>query len=78
MNKSITPINEQVMVITGASSGIGLATAYAAAEKGAKLVLVARSEDTLITIEELINDSGGQAIHVVADVSRLVDLWPTG
>lgn len=70
MSKSITPINEQVMVITGASSGIGLATAYAAAEQGAKLVLVARSEDTLITIEELINDSGGQAIHVVADVSN--------
>lgn len=70
MDRSITPINEQVMVITGASSGIGLATAYTAAEQGARLVLVARSEDTLITIEELINESGGQAIHVVADVSE--------
>jgi short-subunit dehydrogenase len=70
MKDAITPINEQVMVITGASSGIGLATAYTAAEQGAKLVLVARSEDTLITIEELINESGGDAIHVVADVSN--------
>lgn len=70
MERTITPIHEQVMVITGASSGIGLATAYAAAEQGAKLVLVARSEETLITIEALINQSGGHAIHVVADVSQ--------
>jgi NADP-dependent 3-hydroxy acid dehydrogenase YdfG len=37
-------LSEQVMVITGASSGIGLATAEAAATQGARLVLAARSE----------------------------------
>lgn len=69
MARSITPINEQVIVITGASSGIGFATAYTAAEQGARLVLVARSENTLINITELINENGGEAIHVVADIS---------
>jgi glycine/D-amino acid oxidase-like deaminating enzyme len=39
MSKSARPIDEQVIVITGASSGIGLATALAAAQHGAKLVL---------------------------------------
>jgi len=38
-------LNEQVIVITGASSGIGLATAESAAQQGAKLVLAARSEE---------------------------------
>jgi len=39
----LKPLNEQVIVITGASSGIGLAIAEAAAEAGAKLVLAARN-----------------------------------
>ncbi|HJU26416.1 MAG TPA: SDR family NAD(P)-dependent oxidoreductase, partial [Rhodanobacteraceae bacterium] len=41
------PLDRQVIVITGASSGIGLATARMAADKGARLVLGARSEETL-------------------------------
>ena len=41
------PIEEQVIVITGASSGIGLATAISAARYGARLVLNARSEDVI-------------------------------
>src|SRR4051794_12985926 len=44
MKISLKALNDQVVVITGASSGIGLCTAEAAAEAGAKLVLVARSE----------------------------------
>jgi NADP-dependent 3-hydroxy acid dehydrogenase YdfG len=44
---TLKPVAEQVIVITGASSGIGLATARAAARQGAKVVLAARSEDTL-------------------------------
>ncbi|TFW05384.1 SDR family NAD(P)-dependent oxidoreductase, partial [Oxalobacteraceae bacterium OM1] len=63
------PLNEQVIVITGASSGIGLATAQAAADQGAKLVLAARSEDTLARIADDINATGGDAIYVAADVA---------
>ncbi|GBF06649.1 short-chain dehydrogenase/reductase SDR [Deinococcus aerius] len=43
----LKPLNEQVMVITGASSGIGLTTARMAAKGGARLVLAARSEEAL-------------------------------
>ena len=68
MSASLKPLNEQVMVITGASSGIGLATARAAARAGAKLVLVARSGPTLEEIAHEINDAGGEAIAVTADV----------
>jgi NADP-dependent 3-hydroxy acid dehydrogenase YdfG len=43
MTISLKPLKEQVIVITGASSGIGLATALAADQAGAKLVLASRS-----------------------------------
>jgi NAD(P)-dependent dehydrogenase (short-subunit alcohol dehydrogenase family) len=43
----LKPLDQQVIVITGASSGIGLATARTAASKGAKVVLAARSGATL-------------------------------
>ena len=59
----------QVMVITGATSGIGLATARAAAENGAKVVLVARNEDALHELANEINESGGKAVYTVADVA---------
>jgi NADP-dependent 3-hydroxy acid dehydrogenase YdfG len=62
------PLDQQVIVITGASSGIGLATALSAAAAGAKLVLAARSEQTLGEIVKGIKDAGGDAISVVADV----------
>ena len=47
-------ISDQVMVITGASSGIGLATAYMAARQGAQVVLVARNEAALVDAVERI------------------------
>lgn len=74
MKIKLKPLDEQVIVITGASSGIGLATAYEAAEKGAKLVLAARSEDDLARITEEINKKGGEAIFVVADVGVQADV----
>ena len=61
-------INEQVIVITGASSGIGLCTALMAAERGAKLVLAARSKATLLDVVEEIHSMGREVISVVADV----------
>lgn len=70
MSISLKPLHEQVMVITGASSGIGLATALAAAKKGAKLLIASRDEKELAKIEDQINSEGGQAAYVVADVGQ--------
>jgi short-subunit dehydrogenase len=64
------PLGAQVFVITGASSGIGLATAEAAAREGAKVVLVARSEPTLAEIVFRIGGGGREAMYVVADVAE--------
>lgn len=69
MQISLKPLNQQVMVITGASSGIGLATAKLAAERSAKLVLIARSAETLKNLVAQIISAGGEAIHFVADVA---------
>jgi len=69
MSLLLKPLNQQVIVITGASSGIGLATAELAAQKGAKLVLAARSGKALSEIAQRINDAGGEAISVVCDVA---------
>jgi short-subunit dehydrogenase len=74
MALSLKPLDQQVIVITGASSGIGLATAQAAAKEGAKLVLAARSGQALEEAVQQINSSGGEAIHVVADVARREDV----
>ena len=62
-------INEQTIVITGATSGIGLTTARMAAEKGARLVLIARNEDALRELTDEINSGGGWAIYSIADVA---------
>nr|WP_255553588.1 SDR family oxidoreductase [Caenimonas aquaedulcis] len=59
----------QVIVITGATSGIGLCTAQLAAQRGAKVVLVARSTGVLESVVRLIRESGHDAIHLVADVA---------
>ena len=71
---SLKPLDEQVVVITGASSGIGLTTARMAAERGARVVLAARSEDALRQLTEEIRDAGGEATYVVADVSDREDV----
>jgi NAD(P)-dependent dehydrogenase (short-subunit alcohol dehydrogenase family) len=63
------PIAEQVIVITGASSGIGLATAQSAARQGAKVVLAARNTQDLSHAAEEIRREGGEAIAVPTDVS---------
>lgn len=62
-------VSEQTIVITGATSGIGLATARMAAKKGAKLVLIARNENALRELADEIKSNGGQAIYFAADVA---------
>ena len=62
------PLNDQVMVITGASSGIGLATARMAAERGARVFLIARGGEALAEAAADIAARGGEADHAVADV----------
>lgn len=71
---SLKPLSEQVIVITGASSGIGLATAEAAAHKGAKLVLTARSEHTMESVIAKLAAGGAEAIFVPADVADRAQL----
>lgn len=68
MGLKLKPLDQQVVVITGASSGIGLATAETAAKRGAKLVLTARSGGTLAEVVRRITEAGGEAISIPADV----------
>lgn len=66
-------IKDKVVVITGASSGIGAATAKLLASQGAKVVLGARREDKLQALATEIIDAGGQAVYRVTDVVRPED-----
>jgi short-subunit dehydrogenase len=74
MKLQLKPLKDQVMVITGASSGIGLATARLAARRGVRLVLAARSDDALRRLVDEIRGHGGKAIHVECDVGREQDV----
>ena len=74
MAVSLKPINEQVVIITGGSSGIGMATAQLAAKQGATVVIAARSEEDLRTVTQDITDAGGTASYVVADVGKREDI----
>jgi NAD(P)-dependent dehydrogenase (short-subunit alcohol dehydrogenase family) len=64
----LKPIKDQVIVITGASSGIGLATALEAARRGARVVLASRDEADIKQAADQITAAGGRATPVVVDV----------
>ena len=80
MKPNLKKLDQQVMVITGASSGIGLVTARLAAKAGARLVLAARSERALRQLTDELNRgrASARAAHVVADVSRKEDVARIG
>jgi short-subunit dehydrogenase len=65
----LRPLHEQVVVITGASSGIGRETALQFAEHGAAVVPIARNDDALATLKQEIERLGGRAHPISADVS---------
>ena len=70
MGHRLKKLSQQVVVITGASSGIGLCTAKMAASRGARVVLAARGEEALAKAVESIERKGGSAVSVVADVAN--------
>jgi short-subunit dehydrogenase len=74
MKYTLKPLDQQVIVITGPSSGIGLATAILASDRGARLVLASRSEHVLDELCDTLVANGGEAISVVADVGRRFDM----
>ncbi len=67
-------LRDQIIVITGASSGIGLVTARMAAQRGARLVLAARNENALIELERELSDGDRRAVTVTADVGKPADV----
>jgi len=64
-------VRDKVVVVTGASSGIGRATALKLAEAGARVVLVARGEEKLLETRQAIDDRGGKAVMYTADISDM-------
>ncbi len=71
---ALKPLRQQVIVITGASSGIGLVTARMAAKAGAAVVAAARNEEALRALVQEIKDAGGRAAYAVCDVGREEDI----
>ena len=69
MNINLKPINEQVVVVFGASSGIGRQAALDFAKRGAKVVVAARSETGLKTLVAEIEAKSGEAYYVLADAA---------
>jgi NADP-dependent 3-hydroxy acid dehydrogenase YdfG len=72
--QSSSGIEDKVVVITGASSGIGEATALVLAERGAKVVLGARGANRMKTLAARIADAGGEAAYAPTDARRREDV----
>src|SRR3712207_3458698 len=65
----LKPVEEQVVALMGASSGIGRETALRFAERGARVVVSARGEEGLNSLVQEIRGRGGEATAVVAEVT---------
>lgn len=70
MNIKLKPIGEQVVVVFGASSGIGRQTALDFAKRGARVAVASRSESGLASLVEEIRQNGGEAFYVIADAAN--------
>ena len=71
---TLKPLASQTVVLTGATSGIGLATARLLAERGAKLLLVARNQTALTELRDELRGKGFTADYAVADVSHMAQV----
>lgn len=74
MSTAQDPVHDLVVAITGASSGIGEATARLLAARGARLVVAARRVDRLEALADTLRSDGAAAVAVAADVSRRDDV----
>lgn len=70
MAVSLKPLSDQVMVIVGGSSGIGLATARRAAAAGARIVIAARNAEALDEVVVAIRNKGGEATSLALDIAE--------
>lgn len=70
MSLTLKPLHEQVIFITGATSGIGLATVHRAVELGAKVFMAARNEDELQRIQDEMRNNGYETAYAVLDVAE--------
>jgi NAD(P)-dependent dehydrogenase (short-subunit alcohol dehydrogenase family) len=68
------PLNEQVLVVTGASSGLGRAIVRAAGERGAKIVLAARNGEALAHGVQEVEQTGSEAMAIPTDVTDLAQV----
>ena len=71
---SLKPLSQQIVVLTGGTSGIGLVTARMLAQRGAKLFLIARNEDALRTVRDELRAAGSKVEYAVADVADKAQL----
>ena len=67
-------LDKKVIIVTGASKGLGVAIARQCSREGASVVLAARSKDKLALLKEEITRSGGNALDICCDVSKIEDL----
>jgi NADP-dependent 3-hydroxy acid dehydrogenase YdfG len=75
MNSASTrPLEGKVALVTGASSGIGEATAVALAGAGAKVAIAARRTERIEALASLIEKEGGETLPIAADVTKAADL----
>lgn len=68
---NLKPLSEQVVVIMGASSGIGRETALQMARRGARLIVAARDSEALRSLADAVKGEGGEAVPITADTSKM-------